>query len=894
MGMRTAGRLVLVLVLGSLAACDEQVGEVLHEAGADGPSSRDAGTATVLVGPSGGTFSFFGGKVVLQVPPGALTKDISLGAQIPKSYPADPQLVPGTVYDLLPDGTTFNKAVKLSITYDQASVPSGMTEAALRLHKEVSGGWAVVVGGGLDAKAHVAWAMLSGFSKYGVKGPSPATVDGLVDAGVDAAVPVDAAKPDVSDGPQLDVPKPVDLPKPDLPKPPDMPLPTDMPVQPDAPLPPDLSKPDLPVPPGMPLPPDLAVLLDTPVPPDAPLPDTFAPDTAAQPTCVIGGQTFNKGAVHPGGCAQCDPAKSTTSWTVTSSGCLIYNVCKKSGDKDLGGCSQCDPSKSKTAYTLLPGKCSIDGACHASGAKHPGGCGTCDPAKSTSTWTPSGNNCVIDHACFASGAKHSAGCGSCDPAKSQTDWTVSGNQCLIGSTCRASGAKEPGGCGVCDPTKSKTAWSRPAGCMVAHAWSKKLLRLKGMAVDGNGNIYITGGFSGSIDLGGSTLTSKNADVDAYLASFTPSGKHRWSMAFGGKGTDEGHDVAVDGSGNVTVTGIFATSISFGGGYIGDPGGKNDIFVASFTPSGKHRWSRGFFRSDPISETSIAADGAGNTYLTGIFEVYINFGGGYPSFDLKSKAKYKDMFLASFDSGGKHRWSKNFANPSTVSVCSSDVVVDNSGNTYVTGWFAGSVSFGGTVITSSGFEDVHLASFTSAGTHRWSKKLGGKAHDRGTAVVVDNNASVFVTGHFEKAGDLGGGVVKTNGGSDIFVAGYATSGTYRWSRVFGSSLADDGEGISKDKVGNVYVTGYFSNSVDFGGGKLSTKGAHEMFVVSLDPAGKHRWSRAYGSTWSDYGRLVENDDKGNIYLGAQFSQTIDLGGGALNFGKGSYALLKLLP
>ena len=76
--------------------------------------------------------------------------------------------------------------------------------------------------------------------------------------------------------------------------------------------------------------------------------------------------------------------------------------------------------------------------------------------------------------------------------------------------------------------------------------------------------------------------------------------------------------------------------------------------------------------------------------------------------------------------------------------------------------------------------------------------------------------------------------------------------------------------------------------------LSTKGAHDMFIVSLDPAGKHRWSRAHGSTWSDYGRLVENDNSGNTYVVGTFHQTVDLGGGPIAFGKGSYALLKLSP
>ena len=607
--METArvGQLVLICALGAITACNGE--EVLHpDAGGDGPGIPDGGSSTAVAGSAGGTFTFHGGKVTLEVPPGALSKDTTIQVLVLASYPKDSRLVPGTVYDLLPDGTTFNKTVKLSITYDQASVPPGMAEADLRIHKVVSGSWKLISGGGANANANMAWAGIKGFSKYGVKGPKPAAVDGMADTSVDAAVPVDTALPDMPvDAPKSDLSKsdaPIpDAPKPDLPQP-DLPLP-DMPVPPDAPLPPDLPLPDQSQPdvgqPDMSKP-DMKLQCSG-QPSGAPCDDgnpctkgdacdgkgactgtpySCTPSSCQTSTCdgkggcqtkllanncLISGSCFKASAQHPGGCATCVPLTSTTSWTITgTTHCLISNVCRVSGHKDLGGCAACDPFKSKTAYSLLPGKCRIDGACHSSGAKHPGGCGSCDPAKSTTTWTPSGNNCVIDHACHASGAKHAAGCGTCDPSQSQTDWTVSGSQCLIGSTCRSSGAKEPGGCGVCDPTKSKTSWSRSSGCMVAHAWAKKVDGgLYGMAMDSNGNIYITGAFDTSINLGGSTLSSKDADVDVFLASFTPSGKHRWSKAFGGKGADEGHDVAVDGSGNVHIIGTFAANINFGGG-----------------------------------------------------------------------------------------------------------------------------------------------------------------------------------------------------------------------------------------------------------------------------------------------------------------------------------------
>ena len=210
MFMRMAGRSVLVLVLGSMLACDGGAVES-PDVGVDGPVKPDAAAATVI-GPAGGTFSFFGGKLKLEVPPGALTKDTSIRAQIPKSYPKATELVPGTVYDLLPDGTSFKKAVKLSISYDQGDVPKGSAEAGLRLHKVISGSWALLPGGGADTKNRVAWTKINGFSKYGIKGTSSTKIDGLIDTGLDAALPVDAAKPDVPDAAV-----PVDAPKPDVP-----------------------------------------------------------------------------------------------------------------------------------------------------------------------------------------------------------------------------------------------------------------------------------------------------------------------------------------------------------------------------------------------------------------------------------------------------------------------------------------------------------------------------------------------------------------------------------------------------------------------------------------------------------------------------------------------------
>lgn len=100
MGMSKARRLVLVLFLGVLVACNGAP-EAVSDASADGPGAPEAGSTTVLVGPSGGTFLFHGGKVKLEVPPGALAKDTPIKALVIKSYPPASGLVSNTIYDLL-------------------------------------------------------------------------------------------------------------------------------------------------------------------------------------------------------------------------------------------------------------------------------------------------------------------------------------------------------------------------------------------------------------------------------------------------------------------------------------------------------------------------------------------------------------------------------------------------------------------------------------------------------------------------------------------------------------------------------------------------------------------------------------------------------------------------
>ena len=114
----------------------------------------------------------------------------------------------------------------------------------------------------------------------------------------------------------------------------------------------------------------------------------------------------------------------------------------------------------------------------------------------------------------------------------------------------------------------------------------------GVAVDGSGNVLVTGIFSGTVNFGGGNLVSAG-DFDIFVAKYNASGVHQWSRRFGSaERSTSGTDVAVDGSGNVFVTGYFSGTVDFGGGNLVSAG-RSDIFLAKYNANGVHQWSKRF-------------------------------------------------------------------------------------------------------------------------------------------------------------------------------------------------------------------------------------------------------------------------------------------------------------
>lgn len=130
-------------------------------------------------------------------------------------------------------------------------------------------------------------------------------------------------------------------------------------------------------------------------------------------------------------------------------------------------------------------------------------------------------------------------------------------------------------------------------------------------------------------------------------------------------------------------------------------------------------------------------------------------------------------------------------------------------------------------------------------HQWSQHFGDADEQSANSVAVDGSGNVFVTGYFSGTADFGGGPL-TSAGGDIFVAAFGASGSHLWSRRFGDADFQEGQEVATDGSGNVVVTGYFSGTADFGGGPLTSTGSEDIFVAKFDVDGGHVWSRRFGT------------------------------------------------
>jgi hypothetical protein len=249
-----------------------------------------------------------------------------------------------------------------------------------------------------------------------------------------------------------------------------------------------------------------------------------------------------------------------------------------------------------------------------------------------------------------------------------------------------------------------------------------------------------------------------------------------------------------------------------------------------------------------------------------------------------------LFLFLFFSGSAQQfeWVKRIGN--SLDHQAFILKTDAANNVYISGYFQSSFYF--VPETSSnpgqafGGDDIFIAKYSANGTFIWGKTIGGSDQERTSGMDVAADGSIVLTGYFSGTVDFNPGSSANNltatGNRDIFVLKLTASGDYAWAHKFGSALPDEGTATCFDLNGNVFVTGYFQETVDFNPGSGTnnfTATSYDIFILKLDASGNYAWNYDLGSNPAEQGRAIQCDASGNVYTSGSYASTLDFNLGA---------------
>ncbi|MFO0756804.1 MAG: SBBP repeat-containing protein [Byssovorax sp.] len=369
-----------------------------------------------------------------------------------------------------------------------------------------------------------------------------------------------------------------------------------------------------------------------------------------------------------------------------------------------------------------------------------------------------------------------------------------------------------------------------------------------------------------------------ADEDCSAATGPCVGTGLWSKVMGANFDDEGASVGLDPQGNVLLGAYSTGMVDFGCGVI-NAGPNNSALLVKYAPGGGCLWSKTFGNlgaGNNVSEVkSVASDAAGNVYLLGYLIGSADFGGGVLT---SASVGESDVLIAKYSPAGAHLWSKRFG--AAGNQYARSIAVDSQGNAVITGFFFGSIDFGGGVLASAGATDVYVAKFSPAGALLWAKRYGNVSGQESYGVAVDAADNIVVTGTLKGTMDFGGGNLTSAGLGDVFVAKLDPAGNHLWSKHFGDAADQTSAAVAVDPAGNVIVVGGFSGTINFGGGNIVSAGGIDAFLVKLSPNGDYMMARVGAGTNNQTLSGVSADAFGNLSATGYISDSADFGGGNL--------------
>ena len=355
-----------------------------------------------------------------------------------------------------------------------------------------------------------------------------------------------------------------------------------------------------------------------------------------------------------------------------------------------------------------------------------------------------------------------------------------------------------------------------------------------IAVDSDGNVIVSGYSRASV--GGYDYTT---------IKYSGAGLPVWTNHYNGPGnsSDVAHAVAVDGRGNVFVTGYSTVT-----------GLNKDYATLAYSSAGVPLWTNRYNGpGNSADEANAVVVGAGgNVYVTGV-----SSGSGSGS----------DYATIAYAGTGEPLWTNRYNGPGNGADNAVALAVDANSNLVVTG-----VSYG-----SSYYNEYATIKYSSAGLPLWTNRYGpGYGPGYATAVAVDAGGDVYV------AGSSSGG----NSGSDYATIKYSSAGVPLWTNLYNGpgNTNDHARALAVDRSNNVYVTG---DSAPWGYNPTR----YDYATIAYSSAGVGLWTNWYtGWVHDDEAFAIAVDLRGNVSVtGQSWGSGVAMDFGTIKYSKAGIPL-----
>ena len=401
-----------------------------------------------------------------------------------------------------------------------------------------------------------------------------------------------------------------------------------------------------------------------------------------------------------------------------------------------------------------------------------------------------------------------------------------------------------------------------------------------LTTDKSGNIYAVGMFSDTINLDSTTTKHQyiaTGKTDGLLFKLSSSGAVLWSRVIHGNGNEMCTDISINENGIIYIVGNYSdsTNLDFG------------VPVNIFHPSGVFsmmmdtmNYLYGVMVAPINGDIRVISGASGNSYIAGSYSGTADFNPSMGSYKQVSNGE-SDCYVAKYNILGQFVWAKTFGGNQYDGIY--DMVLDKHENIITIGTFENTVDFNPNTgiynLSSKGGQEAFVQKLDSSGNFIWAHSFGGTSSDLGYGLAIDSKDNIYATGVFQWTVDFDPGPEVHNliGESvDGFVVKLTNQGNYLWARQFGGSKneIDQVYAAAVDQYDNVYITGDFSDTVDFNLGsqvyKMGAKGEGDAFTVKLDSAGNFVWANSVGSNKSDQGWALTIDKYGNVYNAGMYS------------------------